>query len=85
MDVRHVAQRLGLSTKAVRGLILRGELPAYKVAGRVRVDPVDLDRYLAAARIRSQARRPAPQIPAVPTGSGLGGLRAVFRNSDAAA
>jgi hypothetical protein len=37
LDVRCVAARLGLSTKAVRGLILRGELVAYKVAGRIRI------------------------------------------------
>jgi hypothetical protein len=37
---RH-ANRLGLSTKAVRGLIARGELPAYKVAGRIRIDPAE--------------------------------------------
>jgi excisionase family DNA binding protein len=85
LDVRCVAARLGLSTKAVRGLVARGELPAYKLAGRIRIDPADVEAYLAAARIRGDARlvRRHDDI-AVERGTS-GGLRAVFRNSDAAA
>jgi excisionase family DNA binding protein len=83
IDVRAVADRLGISTKAVRGLIGRGELPAYKVAGRIRVDLVDLDLYLAGARVRPVERRLGrPPVP-LPTGT-AGGLRDFFRNSDAA-
>jgi excisionase family DNA binding protein len=85
LDVRCVAQRLGLSTRAVRGLIARGELPAYKVAGRIRIDPDDVAGFLAEVRIRGDARSIAQRhAPAVARGAS-GGLRAVFRNSDAAA
>jgi excisionase family DNA binding protein len=66
LDVRAVAAQLGLSSKAVRGLIMRGELPAYKVAGRLRVDIAELADYLAATRFClsdhdvGPAHRPAP-------------------------
>jgi excisionase family DNA binding protein len=85
LDVRCVANRLGLSTKAIRGLIARGELPAYKVAGRIRIDPADVDGYLATARIRADVRLRRHRHEAAATHGTPGGLRAVFRSSDAAA
>jgi excisionase family DNA binding protein len=85
LDVRCVAQRLGLSTKAVRGLIARGELPAYKVAGRIRIDAADLDGYLAAVRVRPSLHDIGAPRPAPTTRGAANGLRPLLRRDDAAA
>jgi excisionase family DNA binding protein len=42
VPVREVADRFAVSEKTVRRLIERGELPALKVGGQVRVDPIEL-------------------------------------------
>jgi excisionase family DNA binding protein len=84
LDVRCVAARLGLSTKAVRGLILRGELAAYKVAGRIRIDAEDLEDYLAAARVHPSPHDIGPPSrPPAPRGA-TQGLRPLLRSDDAA-
>ncbi len=76
LDVRGVADRLAVSTKAVRALILRGELPAYKVAGRIRIDPQELDAYLLRARVPTER---APGVPPPPPPPGeVGSLRALM-------
>jgi excisionase family DNA binding protein len=69
LDLNAVAQRLGLTVKGVRGLVTRGELPAYRIASRIRVDPADLDAFVAARRIdvrvpqRFTPARPRPSAP----------------------
>src|SRR3712207_6311819 len=77
LDVPAVADRLGISTKAVRALILRGELRAYKVANRLRIEPEDLDDYLRAAVVEPPTPGRAVSIP--PAAGRAGGLREVFR------
>jgi excisionase family DNA binding protein len=57
-----VAERLGVSVKAVRGLIARGELPAYRVANRLRVNPADLIDFMEDHRIT-----PRPAVPPSPS------------------
>ncbi len=47
---RSLAQRLALSDRTVRDLIGRGEIPSYKVAGARRIDPKDVDMWLAERR-----------------------------------
>jgi excisionase family DNA binding protein len=85
LDVRRVAQRLGLSTKAVRGLIARGELPAYKVAGRIRIDAADLDGYLAAVRVQPSVHDIGVPLPTSTARGASNGLRPLLRRDDAAA
>ena len=85
LDVRCVANRLGLSTKSVRGLILRGELPAYKVAGRIRIDAADLSAYLAAARVQPSLHDIGPPARATSARAAAKGLRPLLKPDDAAA
>ncbi len=71
LDVRGVAHRLAVSTKAVRALILRGELPAYKIAGRIRIHPLELDAYLRGARVRAEPPPVAPPPAPLPGDVGI--------------
>jgi excisionase family DNA binding protein len=48
--INEVARHLGSSTRHVRRLIERGELPVHRLGRLVRVSPDDLARYLAACR-----------------------------------
>lgn len=45
-----LAAYLSLSERTIREMVKRGELPSYKVAGARRIDPVDVDSYLAERR-----------------------------------
>lgn len=45
-----LAARLSLSPRMVRGLLQRGVIPSYKIEGSRRIDPRDVDRYLASCR-----------------------------------
>ena len=56
LTVRNVAEALQLSTKSVYGIVSRGELPAYRVGGSVRIAQADLDAYLDARRSTGQQR-----------------------------
>jgi excisionase family DNA binding protein len=47
---RSLARRLSLSERTVRDLIRRGDIPSYKVAGARRIDPADVDLWLATRR-----------------------------------
>jgi excisionase family DNA binding protein len=51
LSVTAVADQLGLRHAAVRRAIMRGELPAMKVCGRIRIEPADLRRWLDSRRI----------------------------------
>lgn len=45
LSIEDVAQILACSTKSVRRLISRGDLPAYRYGPRlIRIDPRDLDK-----------------------------------------
>lgn len=57
LRIEQAAERLGVSTKTVRRLISAGDIPAIKVATCVRIDPADLDRYVAAHRYERGAKR----------------------------
>ncbi len=54
-----VARRIGLSRRAVYDAIRRGELPAMRLCGRLRIRPADLDTWLAAGATKAQ-RPPLP-------------------------
>jgi excisionase family DNA binding protein len=47
---RTLAQRLSLSERQARRLIADGDIPSYRVRGSRRVDPDDVDKYLARNR-----------------------------------
>jgi excisionase family DNA binding protein len=46
LSVAETAAKLNVSEKTVRRLIATGHLPALRVAGVVRVDPDELQRWL---------------------------------------
>jgi excisionase family DNA binding protein len=52
---RGLAEYLSLSERTVRELLRTGELPSYKVAGARRIDPDDVDAWLAARRRERRA------------------------------
>lgn len=49
-SMKELARYLNISERTVHQLIASGELPTYKVGGSRRIDPVDVDRYLASHR-----------------------------------
>lgn len=51
-----VARRIGLSRRAVYDAIRRGELPAMRLCGRLRISPAELEAWLTAGA--TAARRP---------------------------
>ncbi|MDQ3607611.1 MAG: helix-turn-helix domain-containing protein [Actinomycetota bacterium] len=53
--VAKLASRLSLSERTVKDLLARGTIPSYRVAGSRRVDPADVDAYLAANRSERRA------------------------------
>jgi excisionase family DNA binding protein len=46
LTVAETAAKLHVSEKTVRRLIAKGSLPALRVGGAVRVDPLELDDFL---------------------------------------
>ena len=46
-----VAERLDVSEKSVRRYIERGELPAYKIGGQIRIGEEDLQNFLRSCRM----------------------------------
>jgi excisionase family DNA binding protein len=45
-----LAARLALSERTVRDMLAKRVIPSYKIAGTRRIDPVDVDAYLARNR-----------------------------------
>lgn len=50
LTVKQVAKMLQLSAKSIYALVSRGDLPAYRIGGAVRVAQADMDAYLATCR-----------------------------------
>jgi excisionase family DNA binding protein len=46
LTIRDVADLLQISTKTVRRLIARGELPAHRLGRQWRIAPAELERFL---------------------------------------
>lgn len=45
LSIEQIAEILGCSTKTIRRMVSRGELPAYRYGSRlIRIDPADLHR-----------------------------------------
>lgn len=47
---RSLAAYLSVSDRTIRNWIRRGELPSYKLGAARRIDPADVDRFLAERR-----------------------------------
>ena len=63
LTVYQVAERLTVSPKTVRRLVERGDLPALRIGGSVRVDPDELCTWLCGvATTRDQLRGRRRQI-----------------------
>lgn len=50
-----LAAKLALSDRAVRRMLADGVIPSYKIEGSRRIDPTDVDRYLAEHRETKEA------------------------------
>jgi excisionase family DNA binding protein len=60
LSPKEVAVLLGLSRSAVYRLIEDGELPAYKVRGRLRVEPGEVRAFKQRNRVRPRNRHQVP-------------------------
>jgi excisionase family DNA binding protein len=47
---RTLAQYLGVSDRTVRSMLAAGKIASYRVEGSRRIDPADVDKYLAQRR-----------------------------------
>jgi len=50
LTVEHAAEYLGRTPEAIRGLVKRGELTAFKPDGRLQLDREELDRWMRGAQ-----------------------------------
>jgi excisionase family DNA binding protein len=56
LSVQDVARRINVNPRTVNRMIERGELPAYRVSGVLRIDERDLQAYLE--KNRTQPKQP---------------------------
>lgn len=74
LSPREVAATLGLSRSAVYRLIEDGELQAYKVRGRLRIEPREVHALKQRNQVQPRSRRPAPMYePGLPRAANDGG------------
>jgi excisionase family DNA binding protein len=52
---RGLAEYLSVSERTVRGWIADGTIPSYRIEGSRRIDPVDVDAFLATCRCKPGA------------------------------
>jgi excisionase family DNA binding protein len=71
-----VARACGLSRRAVYRAIARGELRAARLCNRLRIDPAELERWIAVHTLAPPAPRPTPARPA--RAAAFGSLRAML-------
>ena len=83
---REVATRTGLSYHAVLRAIHRGELPAFRLCGRIRIRPADVDRWIEGHRIQTEgasfAGSPLFVIAPQPQRGSLAALQALESSED---
>lgn len=81
LSPREVAERTGLSYHAVLRAIHRGELPAFRLCGRIRIRPSDVEAWMRDHRIEQQGesspRSPLLGVGARPLRGSLAALRAL--------
>jgi excisionase family DNA binding protein len=74
LSPREVAVALGLSRSAVYRLIEDGELAAYRVRGRLRVEPAEVAAFKERNRVKPRTRRTVPMYEPIGfRASGQGG------------
>lgn len=56
---RSLAAYLAISPRTVKDMLARGVLPSYRVEGSRRIDPADVDAYLARCREQRGEERAA--------------------------
>jgi excisionase family DNA binding protein len=68
-----IARHCGLSRKAVYRAIDRGELKAFRLCSRLRIDPAAVEEWLAASAVRQDPRDSNPTLPSrrLPGSAGL--------------
>jgi excisionase family DNA binding protein len=71
-----VARACGLSRRAVYRAISRGDLRAARLCNRLRIDPTELERWIAAHTLAPPVSRPTPAHAARP--AAFGSLRAML-------
>jgi excisionase family DNA binding protein len=71
LSVAEVADLSGLKHQAVRRAIRRGELPAIKLCGRIRIRPTDLDAWHEAGQLRGANSPQPPRTRLEPASTGL--------------
>lgn len=54
LDKKMMARLLGLSTETILRMVRRGDLPAKKLAGRLRFDPREISQWLDEQTARSE-------------------------------
>jgi excisionase family DNA binding protein len=57
ISLREAARRLGVGSFTIRKLVKKGELRGFRVRSIIRVDPLDLRRYLRLHQIAEETRR----------------------------
>jgi excisionase family DNA binding protein len=67
LSVAQVSQRLGVSTRTVRRLIARSELPVHRIGAQLRVSELDLDVFLRLRRSTAAVSQPVQQSPITST------------------
>lgn len=53
LSIEQAAQRVGLRHAALRRAVQRGELPATKLCGRIRIDPGELEAWISRHRVET--------------------------------
>lgn len=64
LSVADVAAAVGLSEYTIRAKVRAGDIPACKLAGRIRIRPDDLAAWVDAGRVRPAAAPPRVATPA---------------------
>lgn len=68
---KQVAAACGLGPRAVYGAIERGELPAYRLCGRLRIDPADFEAWKEASKVAAEVAVKPPRPSTRPAADGL--------------
>lgn len=82
LSPQEVAEVLGFeSADPIRRAIKRGELPATKVCGRIRIDPSELHDWLQGNRVHAGAAEHAAQRPRASTATSAKPVRRQTSNA----
>ena len=57
LSIKEVAERLDVSVMTIRRLVWAGTIKAYKIGGRLKFDPEDVDAYRAQQVYKPEDRK----------------------------